>query len=150
NIQVDAYTKKSGPPTNAWGMQGAQGAQMQNQWTQQRSTIPVWKPQFQKSPPMGMMGAGKGGGKGVVEFEVQHPDKTVWLGNLAPGTTHVELMPVMKQAGNVKRVQVGKKGTGFAFFSTAQETQMAIANLNGAYVNGSNIQVDAYTKKSNF
>merc|ERR1719361_2492897 len=99
-------------------------------------------PQFQKNN-----WGGKGGGKGFA-FKVQHPDKTVWLCNLVPGTSHTELMPVMKQVGNCKRVQVGSKGNGFAFFSSAEEAQAAIASLNGSFVNGSSIQVDSYTKRS--
>eukprot|EP00441_Pelagodinium_beii_P033568 CAMPEP_0197630590 /NCGR_PEP_ID=MMETSP1338-20131121/8022_1 /TAXON_ID=43686 ORGANISM="Pelagodinium beii, Strain RCC1491" /NCGR_SAMPLE_ID=MMETSP1338 /ASSEMBLY_ACC=CAM_ASM_000754 /LENGTH=211 /DNA_ID=CAMNT_0043201839 /DNA_START=99 /DNA_END=734 /DNA_ORIENTATION=- len=99
---------------------------------------------------MGMMGKGmsKGKGKGM-EFEVQHPEKTVWLGNLAPGTTHQDLLPVMNQVGNCRRVQVGKKGTGFAFFSSAEEAQAAI-DLNGSMVNGSSIAVDRYTSKRKY
>ncbi|CAE8648263.1 unnamed protein product, partial [Polarella glacialis] len=168
NIMVDLYGRKSGMGSawgSPWAMQ-SQWSQMPNQWQPQSQWQPQqqWQPQNQWQPQqqwqqqgqmgmmggMGMKGMGKGGGKGMGDFEIQHPDKTVWLGDLAPGTTHVELMPVMKQAGSCRRIQVGKKGTGFAFFSTAQEAQEAIATLNGASVNGGNIRVDAYTKKSNY
>merc|ERR1719450_1278419 len=93
-------------------------------------------------------GMGKGKGKAIMEFEVQHPEKTVWIGNIAPGTTHQDLLPVMKQVGNCRRVQVLKKGTGFAFFSTMEEAQAAISKLDGTMVNNSNITIDKYTAKS--
>jgi len=93
-------------------------------------------------------GMGKGKGKAIMEFEVQHPEKTVWIGNIAPGTTHQDLLPVMKQVGNCRRVQVLKKGTGFAFFSTMEEAQAAISKLDGSMVNNSNITIDKYTIKT--
>eukprot|EP00933_Yihiella_yeosuensis_P065212 TRINITY_DN6892_c0_g1_i1.p1 TRINITY_DN6892_c0_g1~~TRINITY_DN6892_c0_g1_i1.p1 ORF type:complete len:227 (-),score=44.83 TRINITY_DN6892_c0_g1_i1:81-761(-) len=139
NIQVDTYTKK-GP-----GIRKPAG----NQWMQ-RSVTPVWQPMFQKTSQFMGKGASKGASKGAGkawQFEVQHPDRTVWLGNIASGTTHLDLLPIMNQVGGCKRVVVGSKGTGFAFFATAEEAQSAITSLNGTIVQGSAIQVDVYEKK---
>lgn len=83
-------------------------------------------------------------GKQGHSFSVQHPDRTVWLGNLPQGISHTDIMPVMKTVGDCKRVQVGK-GTGFAFFSTPAEAQAAISQLNGATIGGASIQVDTWT-----
>eukprot|EP00441_Pelagodinium_beii_P039682 CAMPEP_0197644830 /NCGR_PEP_ID=MMETSP1338-20131121/17678_1 /TAXON_ID=43686 ORGANISM="Pelagodinium beii, Strain RCC1491" /NCGR_SAMPLE_ID=MMETSP1338 /ASSEMBLY_ACC=CAM_ASM_000754 /LENGTH=198 /DNA_ID=CAMNT_0043218291 /DNA_START=172 /DNA_END=768 /DNA_ORIENTATION=+ len=154
SIVVDTYTKKS-PGKGGGGFRGGMmgggmmgggmmgggmmgGGFQQNQWMQ-RQTIPIWQPQFQKK------GMGKGG---AVEFEVQHPERTVWIGSLAEGTSHTDLRPIFMQAGTVKRIQVLKKGTGFVLFSTAEEATLAISSLNGTMVNGQAIQVDTYTKKS--
>jgi RNA recognition motif-containing protein len=95
---------------------------------------------------MGWAGNDNGKGKST-KFEIQHPDKTVWLGGLSEGTTHTDLMPVMAQAGMCKMIKVGGKGTGFAFFSSPEEAQYAISSLNGAMVKGSRIQVDTWAKK---
>lgn len=97
----------------------------------------------------GMPGmAGTAGESEKKRFTVQHPDRTVWIGNLPPDTDYQELKQFMEQAGSVKKVQVSQRhGTGFAFFSSDMEAQTAITTLDGALFNGYNIKVDTYTKK---
>merc|ERR1719382_2036459 len=97
---------------------------------------------------MGGWGWGKGKGKGGgSNFTVKHPDSTVWLGSLAPGTTYQQVQEHMKQVGTCKRAEVKSNNTGFAWFSSEQEAQSAIKLLNGATLNGAAIVVDAWSKK---
>mmetsp|Transcript_31105 Transcript_31105/g.73734 ORF Transcript_31105/g.73734 Transcript_31105/m.73734 type:complete len:248 (-) Transcript_31105:95-838(-) len=92
--------------------------------------------------------SGKGGGKGKsFKFEVRDPDSTVWLGNLPPNTNFQELQNFMNQVGTCKRAEVLRNGTGFAWFTCAQDAAFAIAKLNGSSFRGSNIVVDVYQKK---
>merc|ERR1712048_1494192 len=133
-IQVDSYTKKPGGFGGKGGGKSASGSFV---WKK------VWQPKFQK----GWNGKGGGKGKSGPEFKVQHTDRTVWIGGVEPGSNHKELKALMEGAGNCKRVQVGKKGSAFAFFATAEEAQNAIASLNGAEFNGSTLEVDSYNKK---
>merc|ERR1712228_899530 len=58
----------------------------------------VWMPNFQKG-----FGKGKGKGKGLKSFKAE---EKVWIGGIPDGVTYKELMPHMKQAGNVKWVEV--------------------------------------------
>merc|ERR1719253_1356493 len=53
----------------------------------------------------------------------------------------------MGQAGTCKMVHVGHKGTGYALFSSKEEVEVAITNLNGCWVKNNEIQVDRYTAK---
>merc|ERR1719330_117564 len=92
-------------------------------------------------------GWGKGKGGGGSNFTVKHPDSTVWLGGLAPGTTYQQVQEHMKQIGNCRRAEVKNNNTGFAWFSSEQEAQSAIKLLNGSTLNGASIVVDAWTKK---
>uniref|UniRef100_A0A7S4R3Q4 RRM domain-containing protein n=1 Tax=Alexandrium monilatum TaxID=311494 RepID=A0A7S4R3Q4_9DINO len=175
-IQVDTYTSKtpgggSGGKGGGWGEKGNKGAA--GVWKPQFQKIqPVGKGWGKGGSSWGKggddwgcgngwgykggdswgskggWGGGKGGGKGKkFDFKVAHPDRTVWIGNIAQGTTHEDLMPLFKTVGDCKRVQVGTKGTGFAFFADEAAAQAAITQLNGSSVNGQEIQVDVYTKK---
>jgi len=159
SIQVDTYTQKE-KTGGAGGGKGSWGKQQQQQPYQ--APQGVWKPQFQKqeggwSNGGNSWGGNNGGnwskggdswgGKGKSDFRVQHPERTVWIGNIAEGVTHQDLMPLFKTVGDCKRVQVGRKGTGFAFFGDAASAQAAIETLNGSVVSGQEIQVDEYTPK---
>merc|ERR1719330_360457 len=92
-------------------------------------------------------GWGKGKGGGGSNFTVKHPDSTVWLGSLAPGTTYQQVQEHMKQVGTCKRAEVKTNNTGFAWMSSEQEAQSAIKLLNGSTLNGATIVVDTWTKK---
>merc|ERR1740122_618746 len=89
---------------------------------------------------------GKSGGKGFM-VKAENADATVWLGNLPEGITFKEVQEHLNQAGKCKRAQVLKKGTGFAWMSSAEEASNAILMLNGSVLNGSTIVVDAWTMK---
>jgi len=78
---------------------------------------------------------------------VDDPVRTAWIGGLAPGTTHEDLLPIMKTAGDCKRVQITSKNQGFAVYATKEDVMAAIIALNGAVVRGVEIQVDEYTSK---
>mmetsp|Transcript_61557 Transcript_61557/g.179910 ORF Transcript_61557/g.179910 Transcript_61557/m.179910 type:complete len:252 (+) Transcript_61557:75-830(+) len=167
-IQVDVYAKKpgsggGGKGKNSWSnstpgvwkpqfqksMEGGKG--WGNSWNSKGdSGGGGWSAKGGNSwgNDKGGWGGGKAGGKGgKFDFKVAHPDRTVWIGNLAEDTTHEDLMPLFQTVGDCKRVQVGRKGTGFAFFADAEAAQTAILTLNGAVVKGSEIQVDTYNKK---
>merc|ERR1719231_1362266 len=89
----------------------------------------------------GGKGKGKGKGKSLKSF---YPDKKVWIGNLAEGTTYKELHEHMKSSG-ATWTEVMKGGTGGAGFKTAEEATAAISALNGSVLNGASIQVDVWT-----
>mmetsp|Transcript_11507 Transcript_11507/g.26047 ORF Transcript_11507/g.26047 Transcript_11507/m.26047 type:complete len:250 (-) Transcript_11507:152-901(-) len=112
----------------SWGKGGGWGA-----------SEGAWQPQF------GGKGKG-GGGKGFKVLKENIPC-TVWIGGLPEGLTHEEIKSNFEAAGTVKKVQLTGKGTGFAWFGTPQEATQAIAMFNGSNVNGSTLQVDAWTKK---
>jgi RNA recognition motif-containing protein len=171
-MQVDTYAKKP----SSKGQQKGKGKGAKSSGHKHGISL-VQKPQFQKlnnitgalyaqkqelqaklneingalSLVGGNGGKGSKGGKGgkgkEPAFRVVHDEATVWIGNLADGVTHADLLPVMNQAGKCRRVQVTKNGQGFAWFATADEAQSAIAFLNGTEVMGKHIQLDTYVKK---
>merc|ERR1712014_117762 len=103
----------------------------------------VWQPNFQsnvgsnfqKGGGKGWMQAGKAAGKPGKpgpDFVVMHPEKTVWIGGVPEGSGHKELLEAMRSNGGAcKRIQVGKKGSAFAVFGSAQEASAAVDLLNG-------------------
>merc|ERR1712232_811019 len=96
-------------------------------------------------------GWGKGkGGKGFGKSKCP-PDQKVWIGGFSPQEFNLEFKQAfqehMKQAGDCKRVSMGKGGTGSAEFSSAEEATMAIATLNGSDFQGTIIEVDTWTQK---
>merc|ERR1711920_969064 len=97
-------------------------------------------------PPFMKGGFGAWGGGFKVRDE--NAASTVWLGNIPPGTAHEEIKTNFEAAGTVKKVQLIKQGKeGFAWFSTPEEAQTAIAMFNGAQINGQAIVVDPWTRK---
>merc|ERR1712061_630408 len=93
-------------------------------------------PQFQKT--QGRVQPGKTSERQYVkpDFNVQQTEQTVWIGNLAKGTTEDDLMALMGQVGNCNRVQIfEKKRTGLAYFSSAEEAAVA-ASMSGSVLNG--------------
>eukprot|EP00928_Gymnodinium_smaydae_P023886 TRINITY_DN1952_c0_g2_i1.p1 TRINITY_DN1952_c0_g2~~TRINITY_DN1952_c0_g2_i1.p1 ORF type:complete len:254 (+),score=78.98 TRINITY_DN1952_c0_g2_i1:64-762(+) len=98
-------------------------------------------------------GGGWGGGKGwsrggLTDFP---PEKKVWIGGLAEGTTFQQLKDHLATAGGTPKyakVMTGKgAGTGGVAFDTAEEATAAIEKLNGSELNGATIEVDVWTKK---
>lgn len=88
------------------------------------------------------------GSKAGKKFEIRHPNGTVWLGNIAPGTPYQEVETFLEQAGgDIKKVQLTRGGTGFAVFSTPQQAKDAISMLNGAALKDSVIALDSYHRK---
>merc|ERR1712056_118091 len=84
---------------------------------------------------------------GLRKFE---PEKRVWVGGLAEGTTWKELQEHMNQAGATKWVEVFQnkgKGTGAVAYDTAEEATNAIATLNGSVLKGSPIELDVWQKQ---
>jgi len=114
----------------------------------------VMMPPFMKGG-FGGWGGGKGGGKGWGAggggFKVrdENAPSTVWLGNLPEGISQEEVKTNFEAAGTVKKIQLIKQGKeGFAWFSTPEEAQTAIAMFNGAQINGQAIVVDPWTRKA--
>jgi cold-inducible RNA-binding protein len=73
----------------------------------------------------------------------------IFVGNLSYQTTQEDLLAAFSQYGNVERVNIitdrdTGQPRGFAFFemSNAQEAQTAIAQLNGAELNGRALNVN--------
>eukprot|EP00406_Dinophysis_acuminata_P009639 CAMPEP_0179234318 /NCGR_PEP_ID=MMETSP0797-20121207/12827_1 /TAXON_ID=47934 /ORGANISM="Dinophysis acuminata, Strain DAEP01" /LENGTH=191 /DNA_ID=CAMNT_0020941493 /DNA_START=77 /DNA_END=648 /DNA_ORIENTATION=+ len=108
----------------------------------------VWHPQFQKK---GGWDGGKGGGKGWRQKAKAEPAKTVWVGNIPEGLTSQELKAHAAQVGSPKWAEVftGKSsGTGAVGYGTAEETEVAIATLNGTELNGVAILCDVWEQKA--
>merc|ERR1712098_929525 len=105
------------------------------------------QPSFQPS-----WGKSKGGGKGWgKQRKGNHPLKTLWVGNIADGTTYQDLKTHCDQAGPTKWAEVFKnkgKGTGAVGFGSAEEAAAAIPMLNGSLVNGNAIEVDTWEKQN--
>mmetsp|Transcript_92986 Transcript_92986/g.216119 ORF Transcript_92986/g.216119 Transcript_92986/m.216119 type:complete len:231 (+) Transcript_92986:102-794(+) len=93
-------------------------------------------------------GSGKGPGKGGFKVIARNADSTVWLGGIPEGVTYQEIQTNFQSAGTVRRVQILKNGTGFVWFSSAEEAKEAIRMFNGSKINGSPLQVDHWTRKS--
>merc|ERR1711920_760475 len=73
---------------------------------------------------------------------------TVWIGNVPAGVTPEEIKTNFEAAGTVKKLELIKQGKeGFAWFSSPEEAQNAIAMFNGAAINEQLIQVDPWTRR---
>mmetsp|Transcript_43391 Transcript_43391/g.102188 ORF Transcript_43391/g.102188 Transcript_43391/m.102188 type:complete len:269 (-) Transcript_43391:90-896(-) len=120
-------------------------------WTSNRSPG-AFNPLFDKllTAGAGGKGWGKGGGEQKSQFNVlkQNVPSTVWIGGVPEGVTFEEIKENFSAAGTVRRVQLTKNGTGFAWFSSPEEAQNAIRMFNGSIVNGSTLQVDVWTGKA--
>mmetsp|Transcript_113286 Transcript_113286/g.199987 ORF Transcript_113286/g.199987 Transcript_113286/m.199987 type:complete len:148 (+) Transcript_113286:2-445(+) len=77
----------------------------------------------------------------------ENAECTVWMGGIPEGTSYQEIQQAFAAAGTCKKVHIGSKGTGFAWFTTPQEAQTCIAMFNGTQVGESFLQLDSYTKK---
>merc|ERR1712129_384974 len=112
----------------------------------------VWMPDWKwNQQQQQKKGGGKGGGKGWGKPKKGNdPDKTLWVGNVAAGTTYQDLKAHCEQAGACKWAEVYKnkgKGTGAVGFSSQEEAQAAVPMLNGSLLNGTAIQVDSWEKQ---
>ncbi len=79
----------------------------------------------------------------------------IFVGNLSFQTTQEDLLATFSQFGNVEQVNVIRdrdtgQPRGFAFveMSNAQEAQTAIAQLNGAELNGRTLNVNEARPKT--
>merc|ERR1712061_113046 len=93
-------------------------------------------------------GGGKGNGKNFFKVQAQNANSTVWIGGIPEGINHEEIKQNFGSAGTVKKVQLLKGGTGFAWFSTPAEATQAIAMFNGSQIGSSPLQVDVWSKKT--
>eukprot|EP00931_Biecheleriopsis_adriatica_P054984 TRINITY_DN3241_c0_g1_i1.p1 TRINITY_DN3241_c0_g1~~TRINITY_DN3241_c0_g1_i1.p1 ORF type:complete len:196 (-),score=66.93 TRINITY_DN3241_c0_g1_i1:146-733(-) len=95
------------------------------------------------------MGKGKGKGKG--KKKVVDGSKTIWVGNLPPGSTYQELKSHAEVYGTspvwAEAYQGKGQGTGAIGFKSPAEAQTAIATLNGSNFKGMAIQTDVWSKK---
>jgi cold-inducible RNA-binding protein len=73
----------------------------------------------------------------------------IFVGNLSYQTTQEDLLATFSQFGNVEQVNIvtdrdtgQPRGFAFVEMSNAQEAQMAIAQLNGAELNGRALNVN--------
>jgi cold-inducible RNA-binding protein len=73
----------------------------------------------------------------------------IFVGNLSYQTTQEDLLAAFSQYGNVERVNIvtdrdtgQPRGFAFVEMSNAQEAQTAIAQLNGAELNGRALNVN--------
>merc|ERR1712174_133423 len=90
---------------------------------------------------------GGGGGRWGEDWKNKDRSTTVWVGNIPDGITQDELKENFKSAGNIKQINLTKGKTGIIEYTSAAEAQQAVTMFNGADVNGSLLQVDAWTKK---
>jgi len=93
-------------------------------------------------------GGGKGGGK---KTKGNNPVKTLWVGNIAAGTTYQDLKAHCDQAGECKWAEVYSnkgKGTGALGYGSQEEALAALPMLNGSNLNGKAIQVDTWEKQN--
>jgi len=94
---------------------------------------------------------GKGKGKGKGKRSGIKADRTLWVGNIANGTTYQDLKTHCDQAGASKWAEVFKNkgdGTGAVGYGSAEEAQAAIPMLNGSLLNGTAIEVDTWEKQN--
>merc|ERR1711879_80916 len=104
---------------------------------------------------MGKGGGGKGKGWGREQSILQKaaPEKKVWVGGIPPvgdgsgkasrdevRALNKDLQEHMKKAGECKWAEVRKNGTGGAVYTTPEEAQAAIQQLNGSTFRGAQIQ----------
>lgn len=73
----------------------------------------------------------------------------IFVGNLSFKTTKEEILAAFSQYGNVERVNIvtdretgQSRGFGFVEMSERRDAETAIAQLNGAALNGRNINVN--------
>ncbi|MEK7665670.1 MAG: RNA-binding protein [Patescibacteria group bacterium] len=67
----------------------------------------------------------------------------VFIGNLSFGATEEVVRDHFKDVGNLTDVYIPfKKGFGFVTFSTAEEAQKAVSELDGSEVDGRPIHLD--------
>eukprot|EP00929_Paragymnodinium_shiwhaense_P077956 TRINITY_DN40292_c1_g1_i2.p2 TRINITY_DN40292_c1_g1~~TRINITY_DN40292_c1_g1_i2.p2 ORF type:complete len:150 (+),score=59.69 TRINITY_DN40292_c1_g1_i2:132-581(+) len=97
-------------------------------------------------------GYGKGRGKGRGRRVLSGADPTckVWIGNVPEEATWKELEEHMNQVGKSKWTELlsGKgKGTAVVLYSTAEEAQKAISDLNGSEFKTAKLHVDVYVKQ---
>merc|ERR550514_1661592 len=98
---------------------------------------------------MSAMGKGKGKGKRKTGLSKFGPEKKVWVGNVAEGTTWQELQEHFASAGTTKFAAVfsGKgAGTGGVAFAEEDDAAKAIKTLNKSTLKGAKIEVDVWTK----
>lgn len=79
-----------------------------------------------------------------------NPQTMIWVGNIAEGTTNQDLKAQAEQVGPAKWAEVffqRGKGTGAVGFASPSDVGPAAAALNGAWLNGSRLQVDVWEKK---
>merc|ERR1712060_684297 len=94
------------------------------------------------------MGKGKWGGRGNSGLSSFPSEKKVWVGGVPEGVTFKELQAHFP-GSKFATVMKGKgAGTGGVAFATAEEATAAVETLNGSVLNGSTLQVDVWTKKS--
>jgi RNA recognition motif-containing protein len=79
----------------------------------------------------------------------------IYVGNLAPQTTEVELTEMFKAFGEVRSAEVKRelftgasKGFGFVEMPGRQHSLNAIAGLNGKDLNGKPLRVNAAQARS--
>mmetsp|Transcript_150764 Transcript_150764/g.261228 ORF Transcript_150764/g.261228 Transcript_150764/m.261228 type:complete len:220 (-) Transcript_150764:70-729(-) len=106
-------------------------------------------------PDMSQMMAGKGAGKGSGKSfgktfgksfgKSEEMGRKVYVSNLAQGVTWQELKDHMAEAGDVEYVQI--YGTsGQVLYRNKEGAEMALAALNGSYLNGEAILVDVWNE----
>lgn len=102
-----------------------------------------WNPMM---PMMAMMSVMMGAMSHKQGDDKMHGDKKtmVFVGNLNPNVGWQDLKDHMKVAGKVEHVVKSKPKTGCVRYSTAEEAQKAIAELNGTKLKDCEIQVDKW------
>merc|ERR1712050_396862 len=92
-------------------------------------------------------GKGKGKGKGKRNRFITFPaEQRVWVGGVPEDADMKEFKEHMSQVPGCKLVSVRRNGQGGVCYSTAEEAQQAIAELNGSVFEGATIEVDVWTK----
>merc|ERR1712217_8268 len=100
-------------------------------------------------------GWGKGWGKGKSADKAQWArkepaEKKVWIGGFPEGKDkNEEFNKKLKvhMGEGCKYVEVGRKGTGFALYTTVEQVKNAVASLNGSSFEGTTMEVDVWEKQ---
>jgi len=120
--------------------QGAQSASSMASWDGGDWGESPW------NPMMAMMGMMMGSMMAAQRMQSPRgdPDKMVYVGNLNPSISWQDLQNHMKSVGTVEYTNK-RKESGQVHFSTAEEAQKAIQELNGSTLKDCKITVDKWT-----